>query len=88
MFILLQQLREVNKRVEEIQVKGMLNNLETYEQLVKLMLRLTEKYDKLAGTYYITPLSRTKLTLDSLNIKKLEQENPSLTAKRLQKKRA
>lgn len=88
MYLILQQLREVNTKLEEVQKKGIIENLDTYETLIKLMTKLTEKYNSIAATYYITPLARTKLTIDSLNIKKLESENPSITAKMLNKKRA
>lgn len=88
MYLILQQLREVNKKLEEIQNKGILNNLETYETLTRLMTRLTEKYNQFAQVYYATPLARTKLQIDALNIEKLKNENPSITKKLLDKKRA
>jgi len=88
MFIILQQLREVNKEVEKLQKDGIMKNLENYDVLVKLMSRLTERYNNLANSYYITPYNRTKLTLDALNIEKLKTENTSITSKLINKKRA
>lgn len=89
MFLLLQQLREINKKVEEYQVKGIIDNLDTYETLVKIMIKLTDKYNVIAKEYYITPVARTKLTLDALNIEKLQAENStSITAKLLERKKA
>ena len=88
MYIILQQIREVNKKIDVIKDKGILENLADYETLTRIMIKLVEKYDSIAKTFYITPLSRTKMTLDALNIEKLKSENPSITQKLLNKKRA
>lgn len=88
MYLILQQIREVNIKIESIKQKGILENLADYETLTRIMLKLVEKYDSFARTYYLTPLSRTRLTIDALNIEKLKSENPSITQKLLNKKRA
>lgn len=47
---------------------------EDYDAIQKRWLNLSNKFDQLGAKYYISPVARSKIRLDDLNIKKTEQE--------------
>lgn len=47
---------------------------EDFDELQKRWIALSNKFDQLGSKYYISPVARSKIRLDDLNIKKAEQE--------------
>lgn len=47
---------------------------EDFDEIQKRWIALSNKFDQLGSKYYISPVARSKIRLDDLNIKKAEQE--------------
>jgi len=88
MYSALQKARALQVELDKLSKKGIIENIDIYEQLSKLYLKYVARFSQLASQYYISPNSRAKLTLDQLNIEKIKTENPSIMAKLLERKRA
>jgi hypothetical protein len=89
MYLLLQQIRVMNKKIAEIEAKGIVENVDLYLKLTSTLIKLTGKYTGYAVQYYITPHARTKLTIDALSIKKMQGDTrETITQRLLNRKRA
>lgn len=69
--IILEKLREVQ---ELFLALNPLEDFDTFEKTQKVYIALSNKFDQLGSKYYISPATRTKLTLDELNVIKTGQE--------------
>ena len=69
--IILEKLREVQQIFTDLDP---LEDFDTFERTQRVYIALSNKFDQLAGKYYISPAARTKLTLDELNVIKTGQE--------------
>ncbi len=83
MYSLLQQERAVKKRLLEVDIK---DNLEEWEKLSKLSMRLSHSFSELQKKYYVSPRERTHLLLDNLQLEKAQSEQ-SIIKKLAQKKK-
>ena len=85
MCILLQQLREVYRELGKISIT---DDFDKYDALTKLSIKIGNRFSELAKKYFISPVARTKLALDSETLKKLSTENKerSATSKLLSRK--
>ena len=85
MCILLQQLREVYRELGKISIT---DDFEKYEALTKLSIKIGNRFSEISKKYFISPVARTKLALDSETLKKLTDENKerSATSRLLAKK--
>ena len=85
MCILLQQLREVYRELGKISIT---NDFDRYDALTKLSIKIGNRFSKKEKKYFISPVARTKLALDSETLKKLSTENKerSATSKLLSRK--
>ena len=85
MCILLQQLREVYKELSKVSIT---TEFEKYDSLTKLSIKIGNRFSELAKKYFISPVARTKLALDSETLKKLTTDNKerSATSKLLSRK--
>lgn len=83
LYVLLQEVRKVAASLEQMEVTNA-----AYEKLALLYVRLTDRFDKLASIYYISPAARTKLTTDMIQIKKGQEEVESIVARKLRMKNA
>jgi hypothetical protein len=79
-------LEQVRKLATSMQSMEVLNA--NYEKIALLYARLTDRFDKLAKDYYMSPAARTRLTTDMIQIKKGEQEIESIVARKLRLKKA
>jgi hypothetical protein len=85
LYITLQRLREINKKILTL---DLIKDLENYTILSSLSLKLSKHFSELAGKYLVSPAARIKLKTDDLNLKKLEAENPSIMEKLIARKKA
>lgn len=83
LYVLLQEVRKVAASLEQMEVTNA-----AYEKLATLYIRLTDRFDKLASVYYISPAARTKLTSDMIQIQKGKLETESITERMLKRKKA
>ena len=85
MCILLQQLREVYRELGKISIT---DDFDRYDSLTKLSIKIGNRFSELGKKYFISPVARTKLALDSETLKKLSTENKerSATSKLLSRK--
>lgn len=75
MTLTLQQLRQIQKRLREIDI---VSNLDEYDKLSKLQIKLSNTFSSLAAKYYVSPTARAKMKLDYLDIQQKEQNlNPA-----------
>lgn len=82
LYFTLQQLRQVQ---EELQ-KTAIDDLDKYERLTKLSIKLGNRFSDLAKKYYISPTARTRLQLDNELLKQKQNENGSVIGKLIAKK--
>jgi hypothetical protein len=83
MYILLEQIRKLAVSMQSMEVLNA-----NYEKVALLYARLTDRFDKLASSYYISPSARTKLTTEMVSIKKDQAITESITSKLLRAKKA
>jgi phage terminase small subunit len=81
-------LQEYKKIYTELQKLNIINDSEKYEMLSNRLLRFGQRFSNLAVKYCISPVARNKLTLEALQIKKEVEEQKSITAKLINKKKA
>lgn len=82
MYLLLQQLRKVQDRLDKLNID---TDLDEYERLTKLEIKLSNTFSELAKRYFISPTARTKLQLDKLDVEKKQAENQSVISKLINK---
>jgi phage terminase small subunit len=83
MYEALQEYRKVYVELQKIK----LSNVDDYEKLSNLLLKYGKRFSELAVKYCISPTARNKLTLEELQINKEVEEQKSLTAKLIGKKK-
>ena len=82
LYITLQQLRKIQKEINETSI----NDLDKYERLTKLSIKLGNRFSDLAKKYYISPVARTRLQLDNELLKTKQIENSSVIGKLISEK--
>lgn len=70
-FLTLQKLRDVEKEIKKEDIK---KDIDKYEKLLSIQTRLETKFDNYAKNFYLSPLSRTKLKIDALDIEKKKND--------------
>lgn len=65
--VILQKLKDAQQQFNDASVFD-----EDFDLIEKRYLRLVEKFDFLAAKYYVSPVARSKIRLDELNIKEKE----------------
>lgn len=83
MYEVLQQERKVQAQL----LKTDISDLETYEALTKLSIKLINTFSHIAAKYYISPSARTHLELDNLQLEKAKNENQSIVQKIINNKK-
>jgi hypothetical protein len=83
MYETLQEYRRIYVKLQEFQIGG-----EEYENLSRLLLKYGKRFSDYAVRYCISPAARNKLTLESLQIKKEVENQKSITAKLIGRKKA
>lgn len=78
LYYTLQQLRQVQKELSESDLK---NDLDRYEKLTKLSIKLGNRFSELAKRYYISPTARTRIQLDNLELEQKQAENKSVISR-------
>ena len=84
MYLTLQQLKKVRKELEK---ENVINDLEKYEKLTSLSLRLGKRFSDIAKKYYISPVARVKLKLENETLKQKQLESVSVIQKLIAEKR-
>jgi hypothetical protein len=84
LYLTLQQCRQIREKLSTLDI---FNDLNKYAKLSKLLINLSDYFSKVAQRYYISPIARTKLQLEQLNLEKAKHEE-SITGKLLKKKKA
>ena len=80
MYELLQRERQVERELESIDISS---DIDTFERLTKLQIKLSNAFSSLSVKYYISPTARTHLELDNLELEKAKSETQSITARLL-----
>jgi hypothetical protein len=83
MYETLQEYRNIYTKLQKTEIGN-----EEYEKLSLLLLRYGKRFSEYAIRYCISPMSRNKLTLESLQIKKEIDNQNTITAKLINKKKA
>jgi phage terminase small subunit len=81
-------LQEYRRLYAELQKVDLVKDIEKYEVLSNRVLKFGQRFSNLAIKYYISPAARNKLTLETLQINKETNEQKSITAKLINKKKA
>jgi phage terminase small subunit len=81
-------LQEYRRLYAELQKADPVTDIERYEILSNRVLKFGQRFSTLASRYYISPVARTRLTLETLQINKEVQEQKSITAKLIGSKKA
>lgn len=84
MYFTLQQLRAIQKSIQETSIE----DIEKYEKLTKLAVKLGNQFSDLAKKYYISPVSRTRIQLDALALEQKKAETKSAIGKLLSNKQS
>lgn len=83
--VILQKLRKVQDTFMEIDPCD-----DDFDLWEKRYIRLSDKFSTLGAKYYVSPVARSKIRLDDLNIQKTQQElkkNESVLAKLLENRK-
>jgi phage terminase small subunit len=83
MYETLQEYRRIYEKLQEEEIGS-----KEYESLSYLLLKYGKRFSDHAVRYCISPAARNKLTLESLQIKKEADNQKSMTAKLIGRKRA
>jgi phage terminase small subunit len=81
-------LQEYRRLYAELQKVDLIKEIERYEVLSNRVLKFGQRFSNLAVKYCISPAARNKLTLEALQINKETNEQKSITAKLIGKKKA
>lgn len=81
----LEQLRNVQKQIRDTDI---VSDFEKYEKLTKLSIKLGNRFGELAKKYYISPVARTRLQLDNLELEQKKIETQSVIGKILANKKS
>jgi phage terminase small subunit len=85
MYETLQEYRKIYSKLHEIDIE---KDFEHYEALSKLVIKFSKRFSELAVKYCISPVARSRLTLDMLQIKKEADTQKTITGKLISKKKA
>jgi phage terminase small subunit len=85
MYETLQEYRKIYNKLSEINIE---KDIEKYESMSKLLIRFSKRFSELAVKYCISPVARSRLTLDMLQIKKETDTQKTITSKLIGKKKA
>jgi hypothetical protein len=83
MYETLQEYRNIYTKLQKTEIGS-----EEYEKLSLLLLKYGKRFSEYAIRYCISPMSRNKLTLESLQINKEIDNQNTITAKLINKKKA
>jgi hypothetical protein len=83
MYETLQEYRNIYKELQKVKIGS-----EEYERLSFVLLKYGKRFQEYAIRYCISPMSRNKLTLETLQIKKEIDTQNTITAKLISKKKA
>jgi phage terminase small subunit len=81
-------LQEYRRLYVELQKIDLTKDIEKYEILSSRLLKFGQRFSNLAIKYCISPVARNKLTLETLQINKEVEEQKSIIAKLIDKKKA
>lgn len=83
MYFTLQQIRQINKQLSET---DLLADLDNYDKLTKMSIKLGNRFSELAKRYYVSPVARTRIQLDAATLQQKKQELTNPKARLLAKK--